>query len=124
MKKIFMVLCLAVAFLGGCGEKENSANVNEQPKEVISFFYSNTCPHCHEALKYVNANYPDLRMNMVNVATKQGQNKLIECARKFNLGNRVGTPLFCMGDKYIMGWADGFGARFDEYIKPFLNEKK
>ena len=124
MKKIFTTLFLMVAFLGACGEKEVPAQVNEEPKEVISFFYSNTCPHCHEALAFVNANYPDLRMNMVNVATKQGQKKLMECARKFKLGNRVGTPLFCMGDNYIMGWREGYGARFDEYIKPFVNEKK
>lgn len=124
MRNIFAAIMLGIVFLSGCGEKEVQTTANEYPKEVISFFYSNTCPHCHEALKYVNANYPDLRMNMVNVATKQGQKKLMECARKFKLGNRIGTPLFCMGDNYIMGWTESYGARFDEYIKPFLSEKK
>ncbi len=124
MKKILSVLVVTIAFLTGCGEKTTSEMNNQEAKEVISFFYSNTCPHCHEALKFINAKYPDLRMNMVNVATKQGQKKLMECARKFNLGNRVGTPLFCMGDKYIMGWSDEFAPRFNEYIKPFLNEQK
>ena len=124
MRNIFAAIMLGIVFLSGCGEKEVQTTANDYPKEVISFFYSNTCPHCHEALKYVNANYPDLRMNMVNVATKQGQKKLMECARKFKLGNRIGTPLFCMGGNYIMGWTESYGARFDEYIKPFLSEKK
>ena len=122
MKKIFTVLTLVVAFLTGCSDKSTSATTNAETKEYISFFYSNTCPHCHEAMKFVNARYPDLRMNMVNVSTKQGQKKLLECAQKFNLGNRVGTPLFCMGDKYIMGWSKEFGPRFDEYVQPFLNK--
>lgn len=120
MKKILSLFVILLGFVGGC----NSESTSSVTPNEITFFYSNTCPHCHDALKYVNANYPNLRMNMVNVGTKQGQKKLSDCARELKLGNRVGTPLFWIGDKYIMGWSKAQEVRFNSLVTPFLDEKK
>ena len=65
-------------------------------------------------------NYPNLAMERLNVRTKHGYNLFVKCVNKFDLGNEVGTPLFCMGKNYLMGWDTSYQAKFDEYVKPFI----
>ena len=57
---------------------------------------------------------------MVNVANAGGYELLVKCARKFKLGNQIETPLLCMGDNYLMGWAPEYETKFDSYVKPYL----
>ena len=103
MKKLLALFLLLPLFTAGC----KNSDTDIRPDKVY-FFYSDTCPHCHDALDYINQKYPDL---------------FTRCAAKFKLGRRIGTPLFCMGDNYIMGWAPQYQSRFDNYIKPFLRQK-
>lgn len=121
MKKLLLSLICVMGLLGACQEQTSSSS-QEIDNNKIYFFYSNYCPHCHDALGYLNANYPNLKLSMVNVNTPSGNELLFKCAKKFKLGNRIGTPLFCMGNNYIMGWSDQNAAQFEEYVKPYLNK--
>ena len=122
MKKFLLSLICVVSLLSACQEHQNTQSSTEISADKIYFFYSNSCPHCHDAIAYLNKNHPDLKLSMENVSTQRGYELLFKCAEKFNLGNRIGTPLFCMGDKYIMGWSDNNAAQFEEYVKPYLNK--
>lgn len=110
MNKLVYILAAVVIAVSGCGDNGKSKSVNETAvqseirADEIYFFYSNSCPHCHEALEYINGKYPDLKFAMVNVANPDGYELFVKCAQKFKLGKRIGTPLFCMGDNYLMGW--------------------
>ena len=43
------------------------------------------------------------------------------CGEKFGLNKMsMGTPLFCMGNHYIMGWGSDERKQFDLYVKDFL----
>ncbi len=122
MKKIFFSLFVLIAVLCGC---DNQTSNNQAVKTSLSddkvyFFYYNECPYCHEAMDYINQKYPNLPITMVNIHNAGGYKLLIECAKKYNLGNNVGTPLFAMGSKYMMGWSADSPKQFDEYIKPYL----
>ena len=130
MRSIVYASLVAVLMLTGCEKaadkqsaetKATTQDVSQQllNPDKIYFFYSNTCPHCHDALEYLNSKYPDLELTMVNVGTPGGYNLLIESARKFNLGNMIGTPLFVMGNNHLMGWAPEYEAKFDAYVKEF-----
>lgn len=119
MKKLFYICGAVMLLLTACGKNAGSQNSELNPDKVY-FFYSNSCPHCHDALEYINQKYPDLKISMVNVGTNEGYEMLIRCARKFKLGSQIGTPLFCMGDKHLMGWAPPIAEQFDQYIKPYL----
>lgn len=118
MKKLFSICAAALLFLGACD------NASKQTEEIapdkIYFFFSNTCPHCHDALNYLNQKYPNLEISMTNVGNPEGFELFIKCARKFNLGNQIGTPLFCMGENHLMGWSPESEKEFDEYVKPFI----
>lgn len=119
MKKLFY-FCIAIILMStGCDNASNKKDF-EISTDKIYFFYSNSCPHCHDALEYINKKYPNLKLSMVNVGTAEGYNLLIKCAQDFNLGNQIGTPFFCMGDKQLMGWSPQLAKRFDQYVIPFL----
>ena len=66
--------------------------------------------------------YPDLDITQIDVASKEGSEMLLKCAKKFDLGNNIGVPLFCLGDKHIMGWSSSYRIKFDAYIRPFLKK--
>ena len=134
MKSIVFASLAAVLMLTGCEKASDKQSAETQTathdvsqqqldSDKIYFFYSNTCPHCHDALEYLNNKYPDLELTMVNVGTPDGYNLLIESARKFNLGNMIGTPLFVMGDEHLMGWAPEYEAKFDTYVRKFQEHK-
>ena len=83
-------------------------------------FYSDSCPHCHEAQEFLNKKYPELKIIKVSVDNKNGARLMSQCTRKFKLGQRVGIPLFCLGNQYIVGWSARYEQQFHNYIKPFL----
>lgn len=121
MKKLLCLFTLVVVlFASACGKAEEESNTQLLEAGKIYFFYSNGCPHCHDALEYINKKYLDLKMTMVNVENPAGYELLFDCAEKFKLGSRVGTPLFCMDDKHLMGWAPEYEKQFDELVKPYL----
>jgi len=115
----FFKLLLCVMFLAGCGQKNDVFSSDE-----IYFFYSDGCPHCHHAKAYIDTKYPDLEVNMVDVATPHGYKKLMQAAAKFKITNNLGTPLIVMDDNYIMGWAKTTEKKFDIRLKRFLARQK
>ena len=116
MKKWWCLL-LAVLCLNAV---EGRAKDNEIKNDKIYLFYSEGCPHCRDAEAYLEKNYPNLAMERLNVRTRYGYYMFVECVKKFDLGAEVGTPLFCMGKNYLMGWDEAYKAKFDSYVKPFV----
>ncbi len=122
MKKLFYLLILGVVLAGWGAVQEGRAQFldNEIRGDRIYLFYSEGCPHCRDAEAYLAEKHPGLQMERLSVRTRQGYDLFVACVRKFNLGSQVGTPLFCMGDHYLMGWADDYPEKFEAYAKPFL----
>ncbi len=118
MKKFLATVLLSIFTLSGCQES-NTAKLDASKAYL---FYSEGCPHCHEAREYIAKKYPALDIVKVDVATPKGKELLFECANKFNLGNNIGVPLFCLGDKHLMGWSDAYRIKFDAYIRPFMKK--
>ncbi len=118
MRKLLAALSVLILFASGCKDKPADT---ELAANKIYLFYSNSCPHCHDALEYINQKYPNLKISMVNVANTEGRELLFRCAQKFKLGRTIGTPLFCMGDNHIMGWSTEKQNQFDQLVKPFLH---
>lgn len=117
--RYFMISIMGI-ILCACNDSPPRQD-NDLSANKIYHFYQPTCSHCHEAIQYINSKYPNLKMEIINIsADKQGYELFIKCAQKFNLGNQIGTPLFCIGDNYIMGWSPASQSQFDEYAQPFL----
>ena len=123
MRKIITFLSLILICLS-CVNFSAQAAEPELRDDTIYFFYYNECPYCHKAMDYMNQKYPTLHIAMVNIHNPGGFDIILKCAKKFKLGRNIGTPLFCMGDNYVMGWSEESQKEFDEYVIPFLKAQK
>ena len=118
MNKLFSALLCALGLFvtTAC----SNSSTEELSQDKIYFFYQTTCPHCHDAAKYIKANYPTLKITSLDIKLP-GNMKLFEKAvKKYNITGPTGTPLFIMGNNYLMGWVNSEHARFDLYVKPYL----
>ncbi len=120
MKKFLLPLVAVCLFFTACEKSNEAVAENEIRADKLYFFYSDSCPHCHDALRYIKKNHPTLQYDLVNVQNRDGYNLFLKCARKFKLGNEIGTPLFCMGSHYLMGWSPRYEVLFDQYAQPFI----
>lgn len=120
MKKIFFFVWMLFSFvlISACS---NASDSNELEADKIYFFYQTTCSHCHDAAKYIKKNYPTLKITALDIKLP-GNMKLFEKAvKKYNVTKAAGTPLFCFGKNYIMGWGNEEQNLFDHYVKTYLN---
>lgn len=115
MKRIFLTVICILFSVAGCNQAENNI-----PQDKVYFFYSNGCPHCHDALAYIDQKYPSAKVAMVNVSTPGGYEMLLKFSRAYKLSGNIGTPLITFGNNYLMGWGTDSGKKFDEYVQPFL----
>lgn len=117
MKKILFALLCALSFvLSAC---EKSPEEKELDGSRIYFFYQTTCPHCHDAAKYIKENHPDLKMVSRDVRLPGNQKLFRYAVQKYKIGETAGTPLICFDDDYIMGWSDAKAQEFEKYVKPY-----
>ena len=121
MPKILTCLLPIILLISACNSQSSSQEALDNHK--IYLFYHNECPYCIQDMDYINQNYPDLEVTMVNIYNNGGMKLLQQCAAKFNLGEQIGTPLFCFGDKYIMGWSQENISLFNQYATDFINAK-
>ena len=125
MKKIIFTLALGLFVLTGCDNQNNAENAAQTASEQsafsenkIYFFYSNYCPHCHEAQKYINAKHPKIELSMVNVENAGGYKLLLQAVNEYKIqGNQIGTPLLLIGKNYLMGWAPEYERQFDFFVQ-------
>lgn len=107
-----VVVCL---FVFGCNQESSQ----------IQFFTHEGCPYCEKAMQYIKINYPKLSMQVLEVDKGDNLKLFVRCASKFKLNkDKLGTPLICMGDNYIMGWSKENQKLFNEYVKPFIEKQK
>ena len=69
MRKICLTLFAVVLLVCGCGKKTETAALEDGK---IYFFYYNECPYCHDAIDYIDRQYPNLNMAMVNIHVGNG----------------------------------------------------
>ena len=112
MRKI--LLTFALVFLSF-----NALADDELVNDKIYFFTHNGCPYCEMAEEYISQNMQNIAIENVSIDRPGGMYLFRKCVQKFKLGREVGTPLFCMGDDYLMGWSEENQQRFVELSKKF-----
>ncbi len=85
--------------------------------EKITMYSQRFCPHCQQALQYIQKNHPKLKIEIVELNNKEAIERLYACADKFKIArNRVGTPLICFEKDYVMGWSSENAKKFEKLI--------
>lgn len=115
MKKIlFLLVFAAVSFAVSAGE--------EPKKEVFYFFYSASCPHCHEAMPFVEElekERPDITLKKLEVSGSEANLALFR-KKAGELGIKgSGVPTFIFKDKYIVGFRKGV---YEEKIRAMIGK--
>lgn len=113
MKKVlFLLVFAAVSFAVSAGET--------QKNEVFYFFYSATCPHCHEAMPFVEElekERPDITFKKLEVSGNE-VNRAVFMKKIEKLGIKGrGVPTFIFKDKYIVGFKKGV---YEEKIRMMI----
>lgn len=117
MKKILVaIFCAFSLLLVAC---KKSPEEQELDGSRIYFFYQTTCPHCHDAAKYIKEKHPDLKIVSRDIRLPGNQKLFNYAVKKFKITGMAGTPLICFDGKYIMGWSDNKAQEFEEYVKPY-----
>lgn len=125
MKKIALLLSFMLFALSVSAENTPKNAQKDAPKqEVFYFFYSETCPHCHEAMPFVEKlekENPDIQFKKLEVYKDELNfalfNKKVE---KLQIRN-VGVPVFIFNNKYVVGFKAG---KSEEKIKALLQRAK
>lgn len=114
MKNFFYIMMAAMLFFSG-----NVFAEDDIKNDKIYFFTYDGCPYCQMANEHIQKMNVALNIEKIDIYKPGGMYLFKKCAEKFNLGRNIGTPLFCMGDNYLMGWSDENQKRFDELSLSF-----
>lgn len=83
--------------------------VASEPTTLL-FFWAEGCPHCAAENQYLTAlqnQIPGLRIEKYEVSkNRDNQNKLINLSKNLNF-DANGVPITIVGDKYVLGYAEG-----------------
>ncbi|MFC1700195.1 glutaredoxin family protein, partial [Patescibacteria group bacterium] len=113
----FILLALFLATSKSYAEEECSVNAY--------FFYSNTCPHCHEEQKFLDSiknKYENLVVHELEISeNRKNLESFIKVGNE--LGIRTGAvPFFIIGDEYVIGYGadETTGVEIEKLIKGSL----
>ena len=115
MRKILILLVSAMISL--------MLSAEDAPKsERFYFFYSDSCPHCHEAMPFMEKlekEFPDIEFKKLEVS-KSPENLAIFQKKIEKLGIKgSGVPTFVFKDKYVVGFKKG---SFEEKIRAMIGK--
>ena len=114
MKKIFLLLVFALITFAVTAE--------EASENILYFFYSNSCPHCHEAMPFVEElekERPDITFRKLEVSENE-VNRAVFRKKAEKLGIKGGgVPTFVFKDKYVIGFRKGV---FEEKIRALIGK--
>lgn len=89
-------------------------------EDKIYFFAHSLCQKCKDAYIYLYTYHQDLQIPITDMKFHHNFELYKQCVQKFGIANsELRLPLICMKDRYIMGWDNDSGARFETYLKEF-----
>ena len=103
------------------GEKQEKDKIN------LYLFYSESCPHCHAEMEYLE----DLEKydNVLNVYTyevtkNEDNSKMMNAVKTLFNVNQPYVPFTVIGEEYIVGFNDETKTNIENVIDNYLNEEK
>jgi len=103
------------------GEKQEKDKIN------LYLFYSESCPHCHAEMEYLE----DLEKydNVLNIYTyevtkNKDNSKMMNAVKTLFNVNQPYVPFTVIGEEYIVGFNDETKTNIENVIDNYLNEEK
>ena len=123
MIKTAKLLMAALGILAtvSCSNEEDITSLSQNE---VYFFYQESCPHCHEAAKYIKENHANAKIKSFDIKMPGNLRLFAKSVKEYDITSPAGTPLICFGKHYIMGWGDEDKEKLDYLIKPYIQETK
>ncbi|MFC1690634.1 hypothetical protein ACFL0W_00510 [Nanoarchaeota archaeon] len=127
MKKLFiftiLILILSISAIAEDGKIE-AVSTNHETK--LTLFYSDTCPHCHEEIKFLTKlqeKYPELIIEQYEISQEGAVQKMTEMAAQHNFKPR-GVPLTFIDSDYFIGFdnEEGIGKKIEAAVLQCVQE--
>jgi glutaredoxin len=106
-----LALCLLIAFiilLVAPSEKElhySGDAATAIPSHILHIFYHPECPHCHDAMTFLEEQNDLPPMKKLDITSPHGQHLVTEAIRQFGLNaSKLGVPLFVYNGKWLIGF--------------------
>lgn len=123
---LLAVVLIFISFLfikNNMSEKNNSTSNQESTNELM-VFVQDGCLYCEYAEEFLASNadkYNDVNVTIYNLKDRETQVLLFKNISRLNIPqDGLGTPIFIMGDDYILG----FGENEKSNLIQLLKEKK
>ena len=131
MKKLIILLIslfLFTPFVHAISDKyvDNIANIVgkkiDEDKINIYLFYSESCPHCHDEIEYLDSikDKYDINIYMYEVTKDEDNNVLMKTVKNLYSFNGSGVPFTVIGEEYIYGFSDTVEEKIEGLIKEYL----
>jgi len=121
-KKSIPLLFVITTFLFGLNyvSAQETAPVSEKTV-TVTIFWRTECPHCHEALNFLDSikpKYPELVVNKIDLNTLEGQDKFQNFTKILNLP-RV-TPIIQINTEVVTGFSESYGIKVEDTLEMCL----
>jgi len=111
LKGKFLVLVLFLFFI--------PSGVFAQQKVEVSFFYSQTCPHCAQEEIFLNQlenEYPEIEVKRMVFSENAELLQNFYNNYKVPLGEHGLVPIIFVGEKYFLGFDESIGNNIKEFV--------
>lgn len=100
---------------------------NSLPVDRLIVFSQDQCPHCHDALafidKQIRPKYQNLKIDVLDIADRSNMNKLLSLISKRQMDkNTIGTPVIVLGDTTLVGWTAANEVKLLNAVRQFVGE--
>ncbi len=118
-RKYLLYAVLLVLLIFSCLAQEN-----EEVEHKLVLFYSDTCPHCHAEIRFlesIKAKYPDFTIETYEISQPGSVEKMMDMAKKYNF-KPTGVPLTFVNGEYFIGYHtdDTTGKEIEEAMQECL----
>ncbi|MEX1014022.1 MAG: hypothetical protein WDZ80_02575 [Candidatus Paceibacterota bacterium] len=123
--KVFLLLFIVV-FLSGYFI---SLAQQDSDSFAVHFFYSPTCPHCHDEalfLDQIEEKYPEINIERYNVGDIRNHDLLKSLAEEHDAERFLGSvPMTFIGEDFFLGFdnAEGIGKDIENSIKKQIGDE-
>ncbi len=119
-----LLMFISLFFVKNNIRKTDNSRSDQQPSNELMVFVQDGCLHCEHAEEFLAINagkYKDINVVFYNLKNRDAQVLLFKNISRLDIPqDGLGTPIFIMGDEYIVG----FGENEKSNLIQLLKEKK
>jgi hypothetical protein len=100
--------------------------VSAEESAELNLFYSPTCPHCHEEMKFleyvIGDKYPDFEINQFSLTEEKNLDLMRDYFIEYKVPQDIfgGVPITFIGEKYYIGFNDDIARQIENQVVAIL----